>query len=215
MIDQEKEAKSSETSLELTKALVLESAMMLIPGAAQAVGVVRSIYARRFTSFVNRLADRLENVEADAERLTSAIAETQALVLGSPVEDQERILNAVFHAATTRRWPLSLQRRFIGMLSYFGKLHFQILDIMRTDEEPHGGLMDTLAGRIERHLGSLDPEELQLAWGDLYRESLVNAENPNSMGTPGGMCGKRTTGLGDQLLAFVGNPARPNRSHSQ
>jgi len=98
MIDHEKEAKSSETSLALTKALVLESAMMLIPGAAQAVGVVRSIYAHRFTTFVNGLAERLENVETDVERLASAIAETQALVLGTPVEDQERILNAVCHA---------------------------------------------------------------------------------------------------------------------
>ena len=205
MNDHEEEAKSSETALALTKALVLESAKMLIPGAAQAVGVVRSIYAHRFTSFVNRLAERLENVEADAERLASVIAETQALVLGSPVEDQERILNAAFHAATTRRWPLALQRRFIGMLSYFGKLHFQILDIMRTDEEPRGGLMDSLAGRIERHLGSLNPEELQLAWGDLYRESLVDAQTANSSGTPSGMCGKRTTALGDEFLAFVGD----------
>ena len=205
MNDHEKEAKSSEAALALTKALVLESAKMLIPGAAQAVGVVRSIYAHRFTSFVNRLAERLENVEADAERLASVIAETQALVLGSPVEDQDRILNTVFHAATTRRWPLALQRRFIGMLSYFGKLHFQILDIMRTDEEPHGGFMDSLAGRIERHLGSLDPKELQLAWGDLYRESLVDAQTANSSGTPSGMCGKRTTALGDEFLAFVGD----------
>ncbi|MYB06595.1 MAG: hypothetical protein F4Y24_09610 [Gemmatimonadetes bacterium] len=207
----EKEAKSSEASLALTKALVLESAMMLIPGAAQAVGVVRSIYAHRFTSFVNRLAARLENVEADAERLASVIAETQALVLGSPVEEQDRILNAVFHAATTRCWPLSLQRRFIGMLSYFGNLHFQILNIMRTNEDPHGGLMDSLAGRIERHLGGLDPEELQLAWGDLYRESLVDAELVNSLGTSGGMCGKRTTALGDQFLAFVGNGTRSSQ----
>jgi len=205
MIDHEKEAKSSETSLALTKALVLESAMMLIPGAAQAVGVVRSIYAHRFTTFVNGLAERLENVETDVERLASAIAETQALVLGTPVEDQQRILNAVFHAATTRRWPVALQRRFIGMLSYFGKLHFQILDIMRTDEEPQGGPVDSLAGRIERHLGSLDPDELRLAWGDLYRESLVNAQTVNSSGTPSGMCGKRTTALGDEFLAFVGD----------
>ena len=123
MNDHEEEAKSSETSLALTKALVLESAMMLIPGAAQAVGVVRSIYGHRFANFVNRLAERLENVEADAERLASVIAETQALVLGSPMEDHERIINAVTNAATTRCWPLSLQRRFIGMLSYFGELH--------------------------------------------------------------------------------------------
>lgn len=67
MIEHEKEAKSSETSLALTKELVLESAMMLIPGAAQAVGMVRSIYAHRFASFVNRLAERLENVETDVE----------------------------------------------------------------------------------------------------------------------------------------------------
>ncbi|MXX72634.1 MAG: hypothetical protein F4205_01585 [Gemmatimonadetes bacterium] len=194
----------------LTVAITLEGAKALVPGAAPLIGIAQSLYSARGERFLRTIEERLsalEDAEPDPERLASAIAEIQRRVLATPIDQQDRLVNAAVNSAVSRSLAESDRRRFMLMLEYFSELHFRVLEILSVVDDPHGGLADSLRGRVERHTGSIDDQVFSRVWGDLHRERLVAAREPNAMGTPGGMAGKRTEPLADSFLRFVSMPS--------
>ena len=170
------------------------------------IDMVRPPLQKRQAHFIQRLAERLDALEEnqiDTEKLASAIAEVQQMVLASRVEKQERLVNATVNSALSRTLRQSDRRRYMGYLGSFSEWHFRILKLFRNP--PQTNVM-SLGALIQERLGAIDDDSLTRVWNDLYRERLVNTESPNAMMTSSGVSTKRTTPFGDRFLLFVSHP---------
>ena len=167
------------------------------------IGMVQPPLQKRQERFIQRLAERLDELEEnqiDTEKLASALAEVRHMMLASPVDKHERLINATVNSALSRTLGQSDRKRYMRYLEFFGEWHFRILTLFR--RPPQTNVM-SLSALIQERLGDIDDDKLTRVWSDLYREGLVNTESLHGMMTSSGVSTKRTTSFGDRFLGFV------------
>jgi len=203
---------------------VVAAAASAVPIVGGPLGVVlQEVWAPRWqrntVEFVEELADDVEVLAMEAEELRlkledEGVAEVfyragRTAQISSHAATRRRCRAAVLNAA---RQPenASLNLRFVRMIDELTPAHFTLLKFLQdpaADEAFSAALQKIMGGSIvgpTAEAVGYSEEHIQLMNGDLSRLGL--GQFPGGMITGNGMLSKRTTDLGDKLLAFVEHP---------
>jgi hypothetical protein len=212
-----------DVSRDVTRAVVA-AAVSALPIVSGPLGVVlQELWApqwqRNTVEFVEQLAHDVEELAIEAEELRlqledEGVAEVfyragRTAQISSHAATRRRCRAAVLNAA---RQPehASLNLRFVRMIDELTPAHFTLLKFL---QDP--GANEGFSSAVQNiQVGSMvDPtaeavgyskEHIQLMHGDLSRLGL--GQIPGGMISGKGMLARRTSELGDKLLAFVEHP---------
>lgn len=149
---------------------------------------------------------RLEELQVN-EQFVSAVMYASQIALRTHKEEKlEALRNAVIHVATGQAPDEAVQHLFLGFVDSLTELHLRILKIFQAPATPEnisvGGLSHVLEFNVPELRGRRDIYDQ--FWRDLYSRGLVNTDGLHTTMTGSGLASKRTTGLGDAFLEFIG-----------
>ena len=177
--------------------------------------VIQPPLERRREEWMNQVAGKLRELEAnglkleslrDNEEFVSAVMHaSQAALRTHKAEKLTALRNAIANIAKGQAPDEATQHLYLDFVDSLTELHLQLLKAAHAPAVPPGMGMGGLWHVLQYNVPALQghPELGHQMWRDLYLRGLVNTEHLGTTMSGSGLAQKRTTGLGDGLLAFI------------
>lgn len=199
---------------------VVKAALSMVP----AVGgpavelfqyVVQPPLEKRRDQWMRDVGEKLEELRANGldvdklqsdERFISAVMHaSQAALRTHHAEKLAALRNAILNVATGRGPDETTQHLLLSFVDDLSEMHLRILKVFHAPEPPLGVSMGGLERVLEHNIPDLrgQHELYRQLWRDLYARGLLNTENMVVTMSGRGLSERRTTRLGEQLLAFI------------
>lgn len=177
--------------------------------------VVQPPLEKRRDEWMAQVGEKLKQLETeglkladlqDNEQFISAVMQaSQAALRTHQAAKLAALRNAVVNIAKGQAPDEALQHLFLVFVDSLTELHLQILKAFQAPVPPPGMGMGGLGNVLEHNIPALRGRQDMYGqfWKDLYSRGLVNTEGLNLTMSGSGLAQKRTTELGDRLLAFI------------
>ncbi len=179
--------------------------------------VVQPPLEKRRAEWMQSVGERLESLEADGldlaslqenEQFISVVMQaSQAALRTHNSVKLEALRNAVMMVAIGQGPEETVQHLLLGYVDELTEMHFRILKVFHSPEAPPGLSMGGLDSVLTHNIPSLRPQRdlYDQLWRDLYARGLVTTDNLHVTMSGPGLTQRRTTGLGEGLLRFIGS----------
>lgn len=147
----------------------------------------------------------LEQLQSD-ERFISTVMHASHLALRTHQKEKlTAFRNVITNVAKGQSPEETVEFIFLNLIDSLSVLHLQILQLFQAPTAPPNMTMGGLSNVLERNIPKLAGrrELYDQLWADLYSRGLVSTRNLHTTMSGSGLREKRTTGLGDQFLAFI------------
>ncbi|AMR68738.1 hypothetical protein A0T30_13055 [Aquipseudomonas alcaligenes] len=152
------------------------------------------------------------------EAFITTVAQASILAIRNhQLEKLEALRNAVLNVAAGHCPEDDLRQLFLNFVDGCTVTHIRLLSLMNGPAEwakLHGvefpnWTMAGLSDVIEHALPELCGKEslYRVIWRDLYQQGFVNSDGLGSTMSAAGLMARRTTDIGEQLIAFLSEPA--------
>ena len=148
---------------------------------------------------------RLEDLQNNDQFISAVMHASQAVLRTHQEAKLEALRNAVINVAKGQAPDETVQHLLLNFVDSLTELHLRILKLFQAPSPPPNVSRGGLGLVLEHNIPELQQHRelyIQL-WKDLYSRGLVNTEGFNVTMTGHGLAEKRTTALGDSLLAFI------------
>ena len=171
---------------------------------------------RRRQAWMIDISERLEKLESNGvdvaalqqnEEFISTLLYASHLAIRNHHEEKlEALRNAVINTACNQAPEAALQHMFLNFVDSLTALHLQILKFLQAPVASGGISMGGLSTLIEAEFTELRGQRslYDQIGKDLYARGLINVESFHTTMTGSGLTQKRTTGMGDSFLRFIG-----------
>lgn len=196
-----------------------------VRGAVDSIGpnflqlLIQPSLERRKAAWTDLLCESLASLKdtgvdtqllQDDERFVSTVLQaTQIAIRTHQKEKIAALKNAVVNVAVGRSPDEIEQHMFLELVDTLSEMHIRILRLFSRPTPPPGMSMGGLSSVLEHNIPSLRGRRdlyLQL-WKDLYQRGLVNTDSMNTTMSGSGLAERRTSALGEGLLAFISDPS--------
>lgn len=195
------------------------SAIPVAGGAAVELfsAIVQPPLDKRRLAWMESVGERLKRLEQsgldldalrDNESFISTMMHVSQLALKTHREEKlEMLRNVIANAALGQTPEEAIEQMFLGLIDALSELQVRILKEFQAPEPPGNMSMGGLSSVLEQSLPELRGrrELYDQLWKDLYSRGLVNTDGLHTTMTGSGLSAKRTTGLGDAFLDFIGD----------
>lgn len=152
---------------------------------------------------------KLEDLQKNEEFVSAVMHASHVALRTHKAEKLNALRNAILNVAKGQAPEETVQHLFLNFIDSLTELHLRILKVFHVPSPlPNlsmGGLSDVLEHNIPDLRGRR--ELYDQLWKDLYSKGLVTTDGLHSTMSGHGLAQKRTTGLGDDFLKFIAEPA--------
>lgn len=178
--------------------------------------VVQPPLEKRRAEWMQSVGERLESLESKGldlaslqvnEQFISVVMEASQSALRTHNSAKlEALRNAVINVAIGHGPEETVQHLLLGYVDELTEMHFRILKVFHSPEVPTELSVGGLDSVLTHNIPSLRPQRdlYDQFWRDLYARGLVNTDSLHVTMSGSGLTQRRTTGLGEAMLRFIG-----------
>jgi hypothetical protein len=196
------------------------SAIAIVGGPAVELfqHVIQPPLEKRRREWMAQVGEKLQELETNGLKLdglqenedfVSAVMHASQIALRThQAAKLDALRNAIINVANGQAPNEALQNVFLNLVDSFTELHLRILKVFQAPSPPPSMSMGGLSMVLEQNIPELsgNRELYDQLWKDLYSRGLVNTDGLHVTMTSNGLGQKRTTGIGDTFLTFIGEP---------
>ncbi len=197
------------------------SSIPVIGGAAAELfqHLVQPPLERRRISWMSAVGEKLKELEdrgldldslRENERFISTVMHASQLALRTHQEEKRAALrNVIVNAARGQTPDEAVEHMFLDFIDSLSELHIRILRLFQAPKPPPTMSMGGLSNVLEHNMAELRGRRdlYDQFWRDLYSRGLVSTGGLHTTMSGSGLAQKQTTGLGDEFLKFISDPA--------
>ncbi|MGV1017068.1 MAG: hypothetical protein ACOYBW_06780 [Fluviibacter phosphoraccumulans] len=179
--------------------------------------VVQPPLEKRRAEWMQSVGERIESLESEGldlallqenEQFISVVMQaSQAALRTHNSAKLDALRNAVINVAIGQGPDETVQHLLLGYVDELTEMHFRVLKVFHSPEAPPKLSMGGLDSVLTHNIPSLRPQRdlYDQLWRDLYSRGLVNTDSLHVTMSGSGLTQRRTTGLGEAMLRFIGS----------